>query len=97
MITPLQKTKLFVPTSRTRLVERPRLLGRLNEILKPGYKVALISAPAGSGKTTLVIQWLANQIGLPVAWVSLDERDNLDNFEELFGKIYAKWQKQCKT
>jgi LuxR family maltose regulon positive regulatory protein len=58
------------------LVERPRLLERLGEVLLPGCKVALLSAPAGSGKTTLVQQWLSDCSLAPSGWLSLDERDN---------------------
>ncbi|PKO04818.1 MAG: hypothetical protein CVU41_15135 [Chloroflexi bacterium HGW-Chloroflexi-3] len=76
MISPLQKTKLFAPTSRTRWVGQPRLSDHLNAILSPGCKAALLSAPAGSGMTTIAIQWLVSQKGLPAAWVLLDERDN---------------------
>jgi hypothetical protein len=48
-------------------------------------KLALISAPAGFGKTTLVSEWVdnlrldaanENQIVYRIAWVSLDEGDN---------------------
>ena len=76
MSRPLQKTKLFFPPARERLVDRPRLLDKLNAIQSPGFQLALISAPAGSGKTTLVVQWLNEQLGWPAGWVSLDERDN---------------------
>jgi LuxR family transcriptional regulator, maltose regulon positive regulatory protein len=76
MTIPLQRTKLFAPASRTRLVERPRLVNWLDGVLLPGCRVALISAPAGSGKTTLVNQWLVRQAGISIGWVSLDERDN---------------------
>jgi LuxR family maltose regulon positive regulatory protein len=38
-------------------------------------KLTLISAAAGTGKTTLVYQWV-RQSRLPVAWFSLDEGDN---------------------
>jgi LuxR family maltose regulon positive regulatory protein len=38
-------------------------------------KLTLISAPAGSGKTTLVSEWVAG-CDLPVAWLSLDANDN---------------------
>jgi LuxR family maltose regulon positive regulatory protein len=50
---------------------------RLNSIQSSGRKAVLVSAPAGSGKTTLVVQWLASQTNWPIGWVSLDERDNL--------------------
>jgi LuxR family maltose regulon positive regulatory protein len=40
-------------------------------------KVTFITAPAGYGKTTLLIQWHhADDAGLPFAWVFLDEQDN---------------------
>jgi len=66
-------TKLYVPPPRPKLVVRARLVGRLNEGLS--HKLALISAPAGFGKTTLVSEWLTDY-GRPVAWLSLDDGDN---------------------
>jgi len=72
----VQKTKLYFPSARAQLVDRPRLLEPLNALQTPGRRVGLISAPAGSGKTTLVVQWLAGQQGWPAGWVSLDSRDN---------------------
>ncbi len=76
MSTTLQKTKLFPPVNRLQLVERPRLFERLNHLLIPDCKVGIISAPAGSGKTTVINQWLTNQKCLQSAWISLDDRDN---------------------
>ena len=70
---PLLQTKLHIPSTRPELVRRPRLLERLNEGLH--RKLTLISAPAGFGKTTLVIEWL-NGAGLPLTWLSLDKDDN---------------------
>jgi LuxR family maltose regulon positive regulatory protein len=67
------KTKLYIPLTRSDLVSRPRLIERLNEGLR--RKLTLISAPAGSGKTTLVSDWL-HQSKMPAAWLSLDEGDN---------------------
>lgn len=75
MLTPVLATKLFIPSPRPGIVSRPRLVERLNEGLVAGRKLALISAPAGFGKTTLVSEWVAG-CGLPVAWLSLDEGDN---------------------
>jgi LuxR family maltose regulon positive regulatory protein len=67
------RVKLHRPHAIARSVERPRLLEKLDQVLqKP---VALISAPAGFGKTTLLTQWLT-RCQLPNAWLQLDENDN---------------------
>lgn len=76
MVAALQKTKLFMPPLRERWVFRARLIDRLDALLTPGCRLALISAPPGAGKTTLIVQWLA-QRRIPAGWLSLDERDNL--------------------
>lgn len=55
------------------LVARPRLLSRLRE--GSGSHVALLSAPAGYGKTTLLSE-LADGDDRPVGWLTLDDRDN---------------------
>ncbi len=75
MTTPLLKTKLYIPPPRPNLVPRPRLFQRLDEGLHAGRRLTLVSAPAGSGKTTLVSEWIS-RVSLPVAWLSLDEGDN---------------------
>ncbi len=72
----LLTTKLYLPALRRELVSRPRLLARLNEgLTRP---LTLISAPAGSGKTTLISEWRAAEAGqnLPLAWLALDDDDN---------------------
>ncbi len=60
------------------MVSRPQLLARLNGGLHA--KLTLVSAPAGFGKTTLVVDWLHDlaekAVGRRVAWFSLDENDN---------------------
>jgi LuxR family maltose regulon positive regulatory protein len=55
------------------------LIDRLNAGLSRTPSVTLISAPAGFGKTTLVSEWIATLTGsgVRVAWLSLDESDNL--------------------
>jgi hypothetical protein len=68
-------SKLLIPLLRPSLVPRPRLVQFLNEGLYAKRKLTLISAPAGFGKTTLVVDWL-KQVDLPAAWLSLDEADN---------------------
>jgi len=70
---PLLATKLYVPRARPTLLSRPRLLARLDAGLAGG-RCTLLSATAGAGKTSLLASWLAS-VGRPVAWLSLDERD----------------------
>lgn len=65
-------TKLYRPKPPQQAVVRPRLADELNQCLK--RKLAIVSAPAGYGKTTLVSQWL-DTVRIPSAWVSLDEQD----------------------
>jgi LuxR family maltose regulon positive regulatory protein len=70
---PLLWTKLFVPPVRSKRVARPTLIERVNEGLDRA--LVLISAPAGFGKTSLLVEWTA-QAQMPVAWLSLDAGDN---------------------
>src|SRR5918993_1339538 len=67
------RAKLYVPRGRPGAVARSRLYARLDEGVRRDLTV--VSAPAGFGKTTLLADW-SRQSGLPVAWVSLDERDD---------------------
>ncbi|MGA2489380.1 MAG: LuxR C-terminal-related transcriptional regulator [Anaerolineales bacterium] len=53
---------------------RKSLLDKLDHARQAGIP-ALISAPAGFGKTTLVAEW-ARASQLPLAWLALDEGDN---------------------
>jgi LuxR family maltose regulon positive regulatory protein len=72
---PLLVTKLTIPSVRTTLVPRPHLMERLQAgLLGP---LTLLSAPAGSGKTTVLSAWRATAgRDVPLAWVSLDAGDN---------------------
>lgn len=75
MSSPLLMTKLHRPLPRPGLVARERLLQRLDEGLNGGHRLALISAPAGFGKTSLMGEWLA-QGDRQAAWLTLDAGDN---------------------
>jgi len=73
-------TKLNPPRTRTDVVIRPRVIEILNEGLTRPSALTLVSAPAGYGKTTLVISWLRS-IDQHYAWLSLGvEDDNLTRF-----------------
>lgn len=65
--------KLHIPVIPREFLERPRLRRRFDAALS--RKVILVSAPAGYGKTVFLGEALAN-INRPVAWLSLDKRDN---------------------
>lgn len=66
------QTKLAVPSLPNGWVARPRLYHRLDAHTG---RVTLISAPAGFGKTALVVDWLRRR-NQPFAWLSLDRLDN---------------------
>lgn len=76
MSAPILATKLYIPSHRTELVLRARLVERLNAGLRAGHKLIILSASAGFGKTTLLSEWIyqKNQ-PFRVAWLSLDSAD----------------------
>jgi len=69
----LQPSKLFVPVLDTDVVVRDRLRRHLSD--GSATRLILVSAPAGSGKTTLVADWVRS-LQSPVAWISLDPDDD---------------------
>src|SRR5918995_3675736 len=73
---PLVSTRLRPPEARANLVARPRLTAMLQR--EAGRKLTLVSAPAGFGKTTLLVAWLRSRApgAGSVAWLSLEEGDN---------------------
>ncbi len=76
MMTPLLRTKLHVPTPNADAVVRPRLIEKLASGHQHDGAVAVVTAPAGYGKTTLLSGWHAAHPALPVAWLTLDDADN---------------------
>lgn len=70
----LAATKLRPPVVPTRLVERTRLAAVIDEAVGDHVPLVLVSAPAGSGKSTLVAAWAAARTEA-VAWLQLEESD----------------------
>ena len=71
---PLLATKLHAPDPRER-IGRDALVARLADAL--GARLALIRAPAGWGKSTLLSQWRSVEQGQRgFAWVTLDSADS---------------------
>ena len=74
---PSLQTKLSIPVPSANLVPRPNLLTRLNDGLRLGHKLTLISAPVGFGKTNLFSEWArCKENQQRVAWLTLDEEDD---------------------
>jgi LuxR family maltose regulon positive regulatory protein len=72
---PLIATKIAVPQPGMSLVARPAVLARCLESIE--HLCALVAAPAGFGKTTLLLMACAQvrDRGWKVAWVSLEESE----------------------
>ncbi len=70
----LAATKLRPPAPPPRLVERERLSSKLDAADASQVPLVLVSAPAGSGKSTLVAAWAASS-GRHVAWLQLEDAD----------------------
>ena len=73
MAADLIETKLARPRLRDGIIERPRVLGRLERAATS--PIVLVSAPAGYGKTVAVESWLRRSDSA-VAWVAVDAGDN---------------------
>lgn len=82
----LLSTKISIPRLPLEYVNRPRLTGLINRgVLGP---MTLLAAPAGYGKTNLLIEWI-KETDLPVAWINIDSDDNDINrfFTYLIGAL----------
>ncbi len=88
MDTYLLATKLRIPPSPHHRVRRARLVDALDQGI-PRYKLTVISAPAGYGKTTLLADW-AHASPLPMVWLSVSEEDN--DPERFFRYLATGWE-----
>src|SRR4030067_55461 len=65
-------TKVILPQRRKDLFTRQRLINLLYDLMDE--KLVLVIAPAGYGKTSLLIDF-ASQVDSPVCWYAVDELD----------------------
>ena len=85
----LLPTKIQTPPQPRHAVHRTHLVDALEREISH-YKLILLSAPAGYGKTTLLSQW-AHSSRLPIVWLSLSSDDN--DFERFFRYVLIAWEK----
>jgi LuxR family transcriptional regulator, maltose regulon positive regulatory protein len=72
----LLPTKFYIPPAPAGYIPRPHLFEKLDKALT--RRLSLVSAPAGTGKTTLVTAWaqLQRNQGKSIGWLSLDTSEN---------------------
>jgi LuxR family maltose regulon positive regulatory protein len=67
------ETKFNMPQIGKDIIKRGKIEEKLRNL--PYYKFAYLSAPAGYGKTTAVVDYITRQ-NMKCAWVSIDAEDN---------------------
>jgi len=82
-------TTLQIPPAPARSLRRERLVDTLEHGITK-HKLVLVAAPAGYGKTTLLVQW-AHVSRFQIAWLSLDAED--DDATQFFRCLLAAWER----
>lgn len=72
---PVLRAKLLIPQMAEGHVKRKMLTNRFLRDFARQRQLTLVCAPAGYGKTTLILEALG-ELKLPCAWITLDESDN---------------------
>ena len=72
------QTKFLIPLPTAAWLPRPHLIQQLEDGFRAGHKLSLVTAPTGSGKTTILREWARNATSAKThfCWLSLDEQDN---------------------
>jgi LuxR family transcriptional regulator, maltose regulon positive regulatory protein len=81
-------TKVRIPPPPPYAIARKHLISMLEEEV-PRRRLTVVTAPAGYGKTTLLGDW-ARHSQTRVAWLALDEQDNV--LERFLRYLLAAWQ-----
>jgi LuxR family transcriptional regulator, maltose regulon positive regulatory protein len=86
------KTKFVIPKVKSKIINRDKILNKLDKAL--AKKLTIISAPAGSGKTTSVVSWIySRNLSDNTMWISLDEReDKPEVFWNSFIRVVEKFK-----
>ncbi|NNJ09746.1 hypothetical protein EKD04_005350 [Chloroflexales bacterium ZM16-3] len=71
----IPQTKLMPPRLRGDIVPRPQLVQSLQHAAT-NHSLTLVAAPAGYGKTTLLVASAQSPAHMPMVWLSLNEQDD---------------------
>ena len=85
----IPKTKFALPVLAANTINRARLINLLNDFVIK-RKLTLISAPAGSGKTTLVTQYIYKNPEIPHIWLRLGPED--DDVTAFLATLFSAFQ-----
>src|SRR4029453_8768156 len=101
----LLHTKLNIPPLAPSTIPRPHLLALLDQGL--AGKATLVSAPAGFGKTSLIVMWLHHLLqgadspvrAVKTSWLAIDARDNhpMRFLRYVIGAILPGFPEACAT
>ncbi len=87
--TTVASIKWAIPPLTPAVMDRPSLLARLND---PSWRLGVVSAPAGFGKTTLLSTWSTQRADRP-AWFTCDSSDAqpVRFWSGLIASLVARW------
>ena len=82
-------TKIRIPRVPRSWIRRPRLDQSIDADIKTGQSVTLVSAPAGSGKTSCVAAWIESFDAHRAYWRTLDEADDAPDRHDAVSRLAA--------
>ena len=87
--TPVATRKLMIPHAARAIVPRSELVARLDD---PSWRLGVVSAPAGFGKSMLLSSWALDRVVRP-AWFSCDPGDAepLQFWKGLIASVSTRW------